>query len=55
MDVMLFIYPWDKDLTKITDELNKIELTMGLTYELKTNIAYSAGAVDYIDSTSAEE
>ena len=33
----LLIYPWNNDLTQITDELKKIEPTIDFIYELETN------------------
>ena len=37
IDDVLFIYPWNNDLTKITDGLNTIEPTTDFTYERENN------------------
>ena len=37
IDNISSIHPWNNDLTKIMNELNKIESTIDFTYKLETN------------------
>ena len=38
--IYLLIYPLNDNLTKITDRLNNIKLTIDFTYELETNTLF---------------